>query len=222
MQTQIMKLADIKPAEYNPRKDLAPGDFEYEKLKKSIETFGFVEPLVVNIRNNVLISGHQRYKILCQTGATETEVVTVDLDESKEKALNLAMNKIEGFWDYEKLQSLFEEFDKDELTVTGFTLAEIESMFDNISSYDSTGDGENENDSEDDDDSHEEDSSSAGSEEEDDYLEPGEYPCLVYLSFATKESAEAWLAERGIDKKYSKSQNIIVEMEGTEYGTAKN
>ena len=213
-----MRLADIKPAEYNPRKDLAPGDFEYEKLKRSIETFGFVEPLVVNIRNNVLISGHQRYKILNQTGVTETEVVTVDLDEQKEKALNLAMNKIEGFWDYEKLQSLFEEFDKEDLTVTGFTLAEIESMFDNINNSATDDDA-----SEDDDDEEEQDSNTTASEDDDDdYLEPGEYPCMVYLSFATKESAEAWLAERGIDKQYTKSQNIIIEMEGTEYGTAKN
>jgi len=215
VETRVMKLADIKPAEYNPRKDLAPGDFEYEKLKTSIETFGFVEPLVVNARNNVLISGHQRYKILAQTGIAETEVVIVDLDDQKEKALNLAMNKIEGTWDYEKLQSLFEEFDKEDLVVTGFTLAEIESMFDSFDDSELyAGDEEDEDD--------EPAEKAVETEDDDEADDIPEQKCMVYLSFATKEAAENWLEEHGIEKKYTRSQNVIVEMEGTEYGTAQN
>ena len=34
------KTADLLPADYNPRKDLNPGDKEYEKLKRSIQEFG--------------------------------------------------------------------------------------------------------------------------------------------------------------------------------------
>ncbi len=124
-----MKLSDIIPAKYNPRKDLKPNDFEYQKLKGSLDRFGLVEPLVVNTRNNVLISGHQRLKVLLESGAAETEVVAVDLDEAKEKSLNLAMNKIEGMWDYEKLESLLSEFDTEDIEFAGFTKAEIESMF---------------------------------------------------------------------------------------------
>ena len=56
MPTKVMKLKDIIPAEYNPRQDLQKGDFEYDRLKDSIDKLGFVKPLVVNSRNNVLIS----------------------------------------------------------------------------------------------------------------------------------------------------------------------
>ena len=38
MVTKILKLDDIKAAEYNPRRNLKPGDDDYQKLKRSIET----------------------------------------------------------------------------------------------------------------------------------------------------------------------------------------
>ena len=40
--------AKLNPASYNPRKDLKPGDKEYEKLKRSIAEFGYVEPVIWN------------------------------------------------------------------------------------------------------------------------------------------------------------------------------
>ena len=69
----------INPAPYNPRKDLKPGDPEYEKLKRSIDTFGCVEPLVWNQRSGNLVGGHQRFKILLARGDQETQVSVVDL-----------------------------------------------------------------------------------------------------------------------------------------------
>ena len=98
MQTKRMLLRDIRPAAYNPRKRLEPGEKEYEALKGSIERWGLVDPLVVNARTGNLISGHQRYYILTNLGETETEAVAVDLDERQEKLLNVAMNKVEGQW----------------------------------------------------------------------------------------------------------------------------
>ena len=44
MEIKRMKLSDIKPALYNPRKDLKPGDPEYDKMKRSINEFDCVEP----------------------------------------------------------------------------------------------------------------------------------------------------------------------------------
>lgn len=81
MDTRILKLADINPAAYNPRKDLKPGDKQYEAIKHSIEQYGFVEPLVVNVHDgrNVLVGGHQRYKVLTEQGVEQTEAVIVDL-----------------------------------------------------------------------------------------------------------------------------------------------
>ena len=225
MPTKVMRLEDIIPAEYNPRQDLQKGDFEYDRLKDSIDTLGFVKPLVVNIRNNVLVSGHQRLKILLENGVTETEVMIVDLDDEKEKLLNIAMNRIEGDWEWSKLESLLKEFSADELSVTGFTLAEIESIFemnaeDAVSIY-APGVEEDDTDAED---YNEEDADYEGEETLDDGAASPMYntPCTVYLSFSDKEAAENWLASQGIDRKFDRSQNIIVRMEGTEYGTASN
>ncbi len=225
MPTKVMRLEDIIPAEYNPRQDLQKGDFEYDRLKDSIDTLGFVKPLVVNIRNNVLVSGHQRLKILLENGVTETEVMIVDLDDEKEKLLNIAMNRIEGDWEWSKLESLLKEFSADELSVTGFTLAEIESIFEmNAEDAGSIYAPGVEEDDTDDEDYYEEDADYEGEETLDDGAASpmDNTPCTVYLSFSDKEAAENWLASQGIDRKFDRSQNIIVRMEGTEYGTASN
>ncbi len=225
MPTKVMRLEDIVPAEYNPRQDLQKGDFEYDRLKDSIDTLGFVKPLVVNIRNNVLISGHQRLKILLENGVAETEVMIVDLDEEKEKLLNIAMNRIEGDWEWGKLESLLKEFSADELTVTGFTRSELESIFEmNADEDDGVYAPEEENTDTAEDDYYEEDADYEGAEITDDGEASPEdnTPCTVYLSFSDKEAAENWLAAQGIERKFDRSQNIIVRMEGTEYGTASN
>ncbi|HEM2239590.1 TPA: ParB N-terminal domain-containing protein, partial [Listeria monocytogenes] len=63
MNIQEIEVSKINPAAYNPRIDLMPGDLEYEKLKKSIEEFGYIDPLIWNERTGNLVGGHQRYKI---------------------------------------------------------------------------------------------------------------------------------------------------------------
>lgn len=99
MNIEAMPLNQLIPAAYNPRKDLQPGDPEYEKLRRSLEEFGLVEPLVYNRRTGRLVGGHQRLKVLQETGVAEVEVSVVDLDEDREPALNLALNKLQGDWD---------------------------------------------------------------------------------------------------------------------------
>ena len=81
MNTQIIKLADIKPAPYNPRVQLTPKDQEYKALDASIAENGLVLPLVVNLRDNCLIGGHQRLSVLLAAGETETNAVVVDMDD---------------------------------------------------------------------------------------------------------------------------------------------
>ena len=124
------RIEELIPAEYNPRKDLKPGDVEYERLKRSIEEFGYVEPIVWNKRTGRVIGGHQRLKVLKETGTKEIEVSVVDLPEEKEKALNIALNKIQGDWDYAKLKDLLEELDTGaiDIELTGFGLDEIERL----------------------------------------------------------------------------------------------
>ncbi len=95
---KVLPVKDLKPAEYNPRKKLKPGDKEYEKIKNSIEEFGFADPLVVN-SDMTVIGGHQRLTVSIDLGYTEVPCAVVDVDKNREKALNIALNKITGAWD---------------------------------------------------------------------------------------------------------------------------
>lgn len=63
-----VNITKLNPAEYNPRKDLKPGDKEYDKLKRSIEEFGYVEPIIWNNRTGRIVGGHQRLKVLVESG----------------------------------------------------------------------------------------------------------------------------------------------------------
>ena len=117
--------ADLLPADYNPRKDLKPGDAEYEKLKRSIEQFGYVEPVIWNQTTGRVVGGHQRLKVLMDMG------IVVAMDEDKEKALNIALNKISGDWDKDKLALLIADLQGADFDVslTGFEPAEIDDLF---------------------------------------------------------------------------------------------
>jgi len=131
MNIQRMKLSDLNPAKYNPRKKLKPTDPEFEKLRRSIESFGLVEPPIWNKRTGNVVGGHQRLSVLKYLGHTETDVVVVDISEDEEKALNVALNKISGEWDMPLLTDLLKElgdggFDS---TLTGFSIDELEKMF---------------------------------------------------------------------------------------------
>ena len=134
MEIQTLEIGKINPAVYNPRKDLKPGDPEYDKLKKSILEFDIVEPLVWNKRTGNLVGGHQRLKILKELGIKEVEVSVVDLSEVKEKALNLALNKIQGEWDLPRLKDLLEELDTGDfdIEITGFDIKEIEDLMNQL------------------------------------------------------------------------------------------
>ena len=125
-----MPMVKIVPAAYNPRKNLTPKDPEYQKLKRSMEKFGYVEPIVFNERTGRVIGGHQRLKVLQEAGETEVTVSVVDLPETEEKALNIALNKISGDWDMPLLKDLLEELDTGafDMDLTGFDADEIERL----------------------------------------------------------------------------------------------
>lgn len=125
-----MSIKDLIPADYNPRLDLQSGDKEFEKLKRSIEEFGYVDPVIWNERTGVVVGGHQRLKVLQELGYEEIDVSVVDLTDEQEKALNIALNKIEGDWDNFKLKELLEDIDTGsfDITLTGFDEEEIENL----------------------------------------------------------------------------------------------
>jgi len=101
-----MKLADMKPAPYNPRKI---GKKAKQGLAESLDRFGLVQKIIVNKRTNFIIGGHQRYDHLKELNVEETVVCQVDLDEQEEKTLNIALNnpEIQGQWT-EKIDTLLD------------------------------------------------------------------------------------------------------------------
>lgn len=129
MNFQKLNLTDLHPAEYNPRKDLKPADSEYQKIKRSIEEFGYVDPVIVNADMTV-IGGHQRVKVLKDLGYEEIDCVVLEIDKDQEKALNIALNKISGEWNMGKLKDLIEELDAGafDVELTGFDYAEVEAL----------------------------------------------------------------------------------------------
>jgi len=119
----------LKPAKYNPRRTLKPGDVAYEKLKQSIETFGYLAPIVWNKRSGNIVGGHQRAAVMKDMGYTELECVVVDLDDIEEKELNLTLNKVKGEWDKDMLSDLLQEIKNfGDTKLTGFDDNEIEKM----------------------------------------------------------------------------------------------
>lgn len=125
---------ELKYANYNPRKKLKPEDKEYQKIKKSIEEFGYVDPIIIN-KDNTIIGGHQRLTVLKDLGYEEVDVIQIDIDKTKEKALNIALNKITGEWDYAMLGDLLLDLDSQnyDLEITGFDDYEIEDILAPIS-----------------------------------------------------------------------------------------
>lgn len=130
MNIETVKVELLNPAQYNPRKDLKPGDKEYEKLKRSITEFGYVEPVIWNKTTGNVVGGHQRLKVMLDLGFKEIDCVIVQFDGQSEKALNIALNKIQGEWDEDKLASLIADLDSNafDVSVTGFEATEVDAL----------------------------------------------------------------------------------------------
>jgi len=123
------KLADLKPHERNPRRHPEPGTAAWATLKASLE-HDYFDPIVVNVRNGKLVSGHLRTKVLREAGFTEADCVVVDYDEPTHIARMIAANKFSGEDNMPELKDLLLELDTGELDMdlTGFDNAELERL----------------------------------------------------------------------------------------------
>lgn len=129
MVIKTLKATELKAANYNPRKDLQPEDEDYQKLRRSIEEFGYVEPIIWNEKTGTVVGGHQRLKVLIEQGVQEVECVVVNLEEKDEKILNVLLNKVKGRWDIGKLTDLLQELDETgDLESTGYENWELQSL----------------------------------------------------------------------------------------------
>ena len=150
MEIEKIKITDITPSEYNPRKI---SDEDYTKLKNSLNTFGLIDPIIVNLKNMHIVGGHQRYEVLLDehmqnneflgelpmvrlgdVGFVFTDTNLSIKDEDHEKALNLALNKINGEWDLPKLESVLDDLEINgfDLEVTGFDLDDLSNIDDEL------------------------------------------------------------------------------------------
>lgn len=132
-------LADLEPMPINPRVKLRPGMPRYENLKRSIERHGFVDPLVWNRQTGHLVGGWQRRAVLIGLGYTEADVSVVDVDENQERELNIILNGVSGEWDYQALAVELEDYD--DATVLGFSVEEIDAIYEAAGLGDGDGEG---------------------------------------------------------------------------------
>ena len=72
IEISTIKITDIKPAEYNPR---IMSQLEHTKLRNSMETFGLVDPIIINLKNNHIIGGHQRYEVLLDKSMEDNDFI---------------------------------------------------------------------------------------------------------------------------------------------------
>jgi hypothetical protein len=122
MKTVDKKIGALKPSEYNPRELTKK---QYEDLKNSLQKFGLVEPVLVNMhkgRENIVIGGHQRLRIWSEMGNDTVPCVEVKLPLAKEKELNVRMNKNGGQWDWDLLAN---NFDPEDLIDWGFEADDV-------------------------------------------------------------------------------------------------
>ena len=128
MEIVKVDINELISPEYNPRQIT---DDEMEKLKNSIKEFGYIAPIIVNKHNNHIVGGNQRYHALKEMSYDEIDVIFIEeTDLNREKTLNIALNKISGDWDNEKLEELLNELNTSdiELILTGFDEFELEGL----------------------------------------------------------------------------------------------
>lgn len=129
----MMPIDALQFADYNPRQ--MPADM-MDKLKRSLKENGFVQPVVINShpeRKNVIIGGHQRVAAARALEITEVPCIFIEKNPKAEKALNLALNKIDGQWVDDKLGGIIAELKGDDV-LTGFSETETSKILDNMMS----------------------------------------------------------------------------------------
>ena len=200
------QISELKPAPYNPR---IMGEPELEKLKKSLREFGYVDPLIWNIQTGYVVGGNQRLEAMNQINAEDTKngdkptfkeisVVEVDLSLTKEKALNIALNRITGEWDYDKLTQILGELNDEESALTGFDDIEISTLLQDMDEFTPPRKAEGEE--------------GEGTLNEE-TGEPQTTSAVIYLSFKEKVQAEAYLLKNFNMTYRENSYQVTIDMD---------
>lgn len=119
MEIKMIRLEDIRPYENNPRLN----DDAVGPVKESIKRYGFKVPMILDA-NNVIVTGHTRYKAARALGMTEVPAIYADdLTPEQIKEFRLVDNKTAEFaqWDFSKLEAELDGLDFD-MSEFGFDL----------------------------------------------------------------------------------------------------
>jgi DNA modification methylase len=118
----------LRPDPANPRHI---SEDELEALERSLQKFGFVEPVVARREDATVIGGHQRLLAARRLGLTTVPVIWLDLDAEEARLLGLALNRISGSWDDALLARLLADLravpDLD-LSLSGFEEDEVKAL----------------------------------------------------------------------------------------------
>lgn len=185
MKIEKAKISDLKSPSWNPR-DITPEDME--KLENSIKEFGYVDPIIVNDHTMNIVGGNQRFVALKNLGYDEVDVIFIhEEDLNREKALNVALNKISGDWDNKLLGELFNELSAEgfDLELTGFDEFELDFYLDDGIEFDNPFDYDDYDDYDEDDELPEDFADVEGDNSETQYV--------CYISFETQDEANEFL-----------------------------
>lgn len=190
IEVKEMPIKDLKFAPYNPRKI---SEQQMKALKLSIEKNGLVNPIIWNKKTGFVVGGNQRLAALIDLEYEKTWVAVIDVSEEREKAINLALNKISGDWDYEMLKDMFQSISEDDWEMTGFQPSEISILNADDLDFDLS------------------DFKEAAQEMEGQTKDIRDY--IVYLTFSEKEEANRWLEENGFEEQFkSNARTMVIEM----------
>ena len=190
IEVKEMPIKDLKFAPYNPRKI---SEQQMKALKLSIEKNGLVNPIIWNKKTGFVVGGNQRLAALIDLEYEKTWVAVIDVSEEREKAINLALNKISGDWDYEMLKDMFQSISEDDWEMTGFQPSEISILNADDLDFDLS------------------DFKETAQEMEGQTKDIRDY--IVYLTFSEKEEADRWLEENGFEEQFkSNARTMVIEM----------
>ena len=128
LKIQNIEITALRPDPYNPRRI---AEDELEALTRSMQEFGFVDPVIARREDRSVIGGHQRLVAARKLGFGIVPVVFLDISEERARLLGLALNRISGQWDQELLARLLAELEaipNIDLSLSGFADDEISKL----------------------------------------------------------------------------------------------
>jgi hypothetical protein len=131
VEIRYLPLLELKEAPYNPRTIVPETSPVYQRLRRSLLSFGLVEPLIWNETTGHVVGGHFRLRVLRELGVEVVPVCVVRLTLEREKALNIVLNnpEVQGRFDPKRLLAVLRELEPlPELELTGFTAATLQDL----------------------------------------------------------------------------------------------